>query len=113
MILNPINQLELFGLEDKLKNLIKLFDNKTLPNKILFSGQKGIGKSTLAYHLINYALSKNEKFPYDQKNFKIKDHQIIFGNRKLGKSKMNQNIIFEAIFGVIKLKINSFFKQNG
>ncbi len=78
MILNPINQLELFGLEDKLKNLIKLFDNKTLPNKILFSGQKGIGKSTLAYHLINYALSKNEKFPYDQKNFKINENNKSF-----------------------------------
>ena len=45
-----------------------------------------------------------------KKNFKLKEHQIIFVNRKLGNSKMNQNIILEAIFGVIKLKIKSFFK---
>ena len=50
------------------------------------------------------------KFKLWKKNFKLKEHQIIFVNRKLGKSKMNQSIIFEAIFGVIKLKINSFFK---
>ena len=45
-------------------------DNK-LPNKILLSGQKGLGKSTLAYHFINYVLSKNEKFNYDIDNFEI------------------------------------------
>ena len=48
------NQLKLYGLENNLNELIKLYDNKKLPNKILLSGQKGIGKCTLAYHLINY-----------------------------------------------------------
>ena len=57
-----------------------------------------------------YAFQIEMKFKLWKKNFKLKEHQIIFVNRKLGKSKMNQNIIFEAIFGVIKLKINSFFK---
>ena len=59
------NQLKLYGLEDNLNELIKLYDDKKLPNKILLSGQKGIGKCTLAYHLINYILSKDEEFPYD------------------------------------------------
>ena len=36
-----------------------------MPNKILFSGKKGLGKSTLAYHIINYILSKKEDLMYD------------------------------------------------
>ena len=57
-----INQTKLFGLEKYLKELIRLKNDNNLPNKILFSGQKGIGKSTLAYHFINFVLSENEKF---------------------------------------------------
>ena len=57
-----------------------------------------------------YAFQIEMKFKLWKKKFKLKEHQIIFVNRKLGKSKMDQSIIFEAIFGVIKLKINSFFK---
>ena len=64
MSLNSKNQLKLYGLEDNLNELIKLYDDKKLPNKILLSGPKGIGKCTLAYHLINYILSKDEEFPY-------------------------------------------------
>ena len=44
---------------------------KKLPNKILLSGRKGIGKCTLAYHLTNYILSKSESLPYDKKNLII------------------------------------------
>ena len=44
---------------------------KFYPNKLLFSGEKGIGKSTLAYHFINYVLTKNEEYKYDIENFKI------------------------------------------
>ena len=47
-----------------------------------------------------------------KKNFKLKEHQIIFVNREHGKSKMDKNIIFEAIIGVIKLKVNSIFKKD-
>jgi len=57
-----------------------------------------------------YAFQIEMKFKLWKKNLKLKEHQIIFVNRKLGKSKMNHSIILEAIFGVIKLKINSFFK---
>ena len=41
-------------------------------------GQKGIGKATLAYHLINFILSKDEVFPYDIDNFKINDKNKSF-----------------------------------
>ncbi len=71
MNLKPINQTNLYGLENNLIELIKLYNNKNLPNKILLSGDKGCGKCTLAYHLVNFLLSKDEQFSYDIENFKI------------------------------------------
>ena len=60
MNLEPSSQLNLFSHREEFKKLINLYKNNNLPNKILFSGEKGIGKCTLAYHLINYILSSNE-----------------------------------------------------
>ena len=71
MNLEPIYQTKLYGLNNFFLDFIRLYQNKKLPNKILLSGDKGLGKSTLAYHLINYALSKDEEFNYDIKNFEI------------------------------------------
>ena len=42
-----------------------------MPNKIILSGKKGCGKSTLAYHLINYILSQDEDYKYDKKKLSI------------------------------------------
>jgi len=70
-VLNANKQLDLFGYEEHFKHFADLYDNKKLPNSILLNGQKGLGKSTFAYHLINYILSKNEKNKYDIQNFKI------------------------------------------
>ena len=69
--IEPKNQIKLFGLDKFLNELIKLYKNNNLPNKILLSGQKGLGKCTLAYHFINFVLSKDEKFVYDLENTKI------------------------------------------
>ena len=71
MILNPSNQTQLIGHDYLLLTLKNLFDDNKLPNKILFSGQKGIGKCTLSYHLCNYILSKKEDFSYDLQKFEI------------------------------------------
>ena len=71
MNLNPLTQINLFEHKEVFNQLYKLYKNDTLPNKILLSGEKGIGKSTLAYHLINFELSKNEEYPYDYENNKI------------------------------------------
>ena len=59
-----------------------------------------------------YAFQIEMKFKLWEKKFKLKEHQIIFVNREHGDSKMNKNIIFEAIIGVIKLKLTSIFKIN-
>ena len=71
MNLNPVNQCKLYGYGNILSTFNNLYSQSILPNKILFSGQKGIGKSTLAYHLINCILSKGEDYEYDIENFEI------------------------------------------
>lgn len=54
-----------------------------------------------------YAFQIEMKYKLWKKNYKLKEYQIIFENRKLGNSKMDKSIIFEAIIGVLKLKLNS------
>ena len=39
------------------------------------------------------------------------ENRNIFVNRVLGESKMNSGIFGEAVFGVIKLKMSSWFKK--
>ena len=69
--INPNNQNYLFGYKNYFDLFINMFDNNKLPNKILLSGVSGIGKSTFAYHFINYIFSQNEDFAYDINNFAI------------------------------------------
>jgi len=90
MNLTPINQLSLFCHHIEFSNFIELYKNNKLPNKILLSGEKGIGKSTLAYHLINHILSFDEEYSYDAKNFKINPDNKSF---KLVLNKSNPNFI--------------------
>ena len=56
-VIKPINQLELFGFATYFEFFNKLYEKNKLPNTILFSGQKGLGKSTFIYHFINSAKS--------------------------------------------------------
>ena len=88
MNLKPASQLTLYGLNDDFNELASLYKKKKLPNKILLSGNKGIGKCTLAYHLINFILSNDEEFPYDQKNFTINENNKSF---KLTINNVNPN----------------------
>ena len=64
---------KIYGYNDLFNFFIKLDGEERIPNKFILSGNKGIGKSTFAYHLINYLLSKNEKDKYDTTNYKIND----------------------------------------
>ena len=74
MNLNPFNQTKLYGLDIFFEELKSLADNERLPTKILFTGYKGCGKCTLALHLINYILSKNEEFKYNILNNQIDEN---------------------------------------
>lgn len=58
-----------------------------------------------------YAFQIEMKFTAYKYGFKLVEVPIIFVNRVLGTSKMNSGIFGEAVFGVIRLKWNSFFKK--
>jgi dolichol-phosphate mannosyltransferase len=61
---------------------------------------------------VGYAFQIEMKFNAYLKKFNIVEVPVIFTDRKKGKSKMSGGIISEAIFGVIKMKIKSFFNRN-
>ncbi|GAB1360041.1 polyprenol monophosphomannose synthase [Porphyromonadaceae bacterium] len=58
-----------------------------------------------------YAFQIEMKFTTFKYGFVIKEVPIIFINRELGVSKMNSGIFGEAVFGVLKLRWWSFFKN--
>ena len=58
-----------------------------------------------------YAFQIEMKFTAYKCGFKIIEVPVIFINRELGTSKMNSSIFGEAVFGVIKLKVNSWFRK--
>ena len=58
-----------------------------------------------------YAFQIEMKFTAYKCGFKIVEVPIIFVNRVLGTSKMNSSIFGEAVFGVLQLKISSWFKK--
>ena len=58
-----------------------------------------------------YAFQIEMKFRSWKQGFKLQEVPVIFTDRKLGESKMSSGIIREAVFGVILLKIISFFKK--
>ena len=62
---------------------------------------------------IGYAFQIEMKFRAHKKGFRIDEVSIIFADREKGKSKMSSSIVWEAVFGVISMKIRSIFKRNG
>ena len=58
-----------------------------------------------------YAFQIEMKFTTHQCGFRIKEVPVIFVNRALGISKMSGGIFSEALFGVIKLKVGSWFRK--
>ena len=71
MELKPSENTQLYGLNHLFNEITNLHKKEKMPNKILLSGKKGLGKSTLAYHIINYILSDNEEFKYDSNKLTI------------------------------------------
>ena len=58
-----------------------------------------------------YAFQIEMKFTAYKCGFKIVEVPVIFINRELGTSKMNSSSFGEAVFGVIKLKMHSWFHK--
>ena len=65
MNLEPSENTSIYGYKYFFNEIIQLYNNRKMPNKILLSGKKGSGKSTFAYHLVNFFLSKDEELKYD------------------------------------------------
>jgi dolichol-phosphate mannosyltransferase len=60
---------------------------------------------------VGYAFQIEMKFKTYLKKFKIIEVPVIFTDRTKGESKLSKGIISEAIFGVISMKLRSFFKK--
>ena len=66
--------LKLFSYNELFNHFVNLEIKNNLPSRILLTGQEGIGKTTFAFHLINYLLSKNEVKKYN-KDLKIVNNE--------------------------------------
>ncbi len=60
---------------------------------------------------IGYAFQIEMKFKAWKHGFNIKEVSVIFTDRTLGESKMNNSIISEAVFGIIKMRFKGLPKR--
>ncbi len=60
---------------------------------------------------VGYAFQIEMKFKSHLLGFKITEVPVIFTDRTRGTSKMSGSIIYEAVFGVIKMKVKSLFNR--
>lgn len=58
-----------------------------------------------------YAFQIEMKYTAYKCGFNITEVPVIFVNRELGTSKMNSSIFGEAVFGVIRLRLDGWFKK--
>ena len=70
--------IKLFGYKELFNHFIKLNIKDKFPNRLLLTGQEGIGKTTFAFHLINYLLSENEPTRYIQDLGQINSDSISY-----------------------------------
>ncbi|MBL4642631.1 MAG: polyprenol monophosphomannose synthase [Flavobacteriaceae bacterium] len=59
---------------------------------------------------VGYAFQIEMKFKAWKHQFKIKEVSVIFTDRTLGESKMDGSIVYEALFGVLKLRLKGLPK---
>ena len=112
--------INLIGHNKVFTNLINLYKDQKLPNKILLSGNKGIGKFLFASHFTNYVLSENEEFKYNEYKFLINKNNksyILFNNNShpnihiVSKKNGKKNIDISQIREMIQFQNNSSFNS--
>jgi len=120
-IINPENQLSLFGYDDYFDLWTRLLNNQKLPNCILLSGPKGLGKATFAYHFINFILSKGESNEYSIKKHEIDKNnfsynQIISNTHTnlftIGNDIFNEQIKIEKVRNLLKFLSKSTLSKD-
>jgi dolichol-phosphate mannosyltransferase len=60
---------------------------------------------------VGYAFQIEMKFKAWKHKFNIKEVSVVFTDRTLGESKMSGNIVYEALFGVMKMRLNGLPKN--
>lgn len=66
-----------------------------------------------AVRFVGYAFQIEMKYRAYLKKFRIQEVSIVFTDRERGESKMSKSIIWEAVFGVLGMRLRSLFKMNG
>ena len=112
---------KLIGHDSIFNNLIKIYNEKNLPNVILLNGEKGIGKFLFTTHLLNYFLSQKEDFKYNLENYSFDPKNksyLLFQNDchpnvKVVKKKNDKKFIeISQIRELIKFQNNSSFNND-
>ena len=112
---------KLYSYKNLFNHFINLDLNANLPDKILLSGQQGIGKTTFAFHLVNYLLSKNELNKYNVDENVINPNSISFNLVNnlthpnfflLSKNKEKKSIEVDQIRNMINFLNKSSFNNN-
>ena len=115
------NQLSLFGYEDYFTSFADLYRKNILPNTILLSGAKGLGKSTFAYHFINYILSYNELNKYSVNDMTINpdssSYKSLTNNTNpnfllLESDMLDENIKIDKVRGVLNFLTKSTYSSD-
>jgi dolichol-phosphate mannosyltransferase len=60
---------------------------------------------------VGYAFQIEMKFKAWKHKFNIVEVSVVFTDRTLGESKMSGNIVYEALFGVMKMRLNGLPKK--
>ena len=96
---DPKKSLVLFGLDNKLDFLIKLYNSKKFPRVLMLTGKKGIGKFTLINHFLSY-IYDNEN--YDRINNSI-NSKTQFYRQYLNNTDLEKKI-FKIVSKYLKVK---------
>ena len=102
------NSLSLFGLKENFEFISKLYSKKNLPKVLMFTGNKGSGKSTIINHFL-YSIFDIDN--YDKKTFSISKNSIIL---KQFQKNIFSNIIYinGADYKSVKIEDIRKFKKH-
>jgi len=102
------NSLNLFGLKENFEFISKLYSKKNLPKVLMFTGNKGSGKSTIINHFL-YSIFDIDN--YDKKTFSISKNSIIL---KQFQKNIFSNIIYinGADYKSVKIEDIRKFKKH-
>ena len=113
--------LKLFSYKKLFNHFVFLDQKNNLPSRIIITGQEGIGKTTFAFHLINYLLSKDEINKYDIEENKINTQSVSYNLVKnlshpnfnlITKSDAKKDIEIEQVRRMINFLNKSSFDNN-